>query len=78
MVDFDLPSACVFFVAYRMNRDGDTVQIEVINWKPSRSEVVCAEIYGTVMTAITLGSDFIPGHTYTVAVIGVTETFVAQ
>lgn len=73
-----LPNACVTFAGYRMDRDGDTVQIEVINWKPSRSDVVCAEIYGTVMTTITLGSDFIPGHTYTVAVNGVTETFVAQ
>ena len=73
-----LPNACVTFAGYRMDRDDDTVQIEVINWKPSRSDVVCAEIYGTVMTTITLGSDFIPGHTYTVEVNGVTETFVAQ
>ena len=28
-----LPNACVTFAGYRMDRIGDTVQIEVINWK---------------------------------------------
>ncbi len=73
-----LPNACVSFAGYRVDRNGDTVQIEVINWKPSRSDVACAEVYDTVTTTITLGSEFNPGHTYTVAVNNVTETFVAQ
>ena len=73
-----LPNACVTFAGYRMDRDGDTVRIEVINWKPSRSDVVCAQVYGTVETTIILGSEFNPGHTYTVEVNSITETFVAQ
>lgn len=73
-----LPNACFSFAGYRMDRIGDTVQIELINWKPSRSDVACAEIYRTVMTTITLGIDFDPGRTYTIEVNGVIETFVAQ
>ena len=73
-----LPNACFSFAGYRMDRIGDTVQIELINWKPSRSDVACAEIYRTAMTTITLGIDFDPGRTYTIEVNGVIETFVAQ
>ena len=40
--------------------------------------MACAEIYRAVETTIPLGSDFVPGRRYTVAVNEVTETYVAQ
>ena len=73
-----LPNSCASFGGYRLERDDETVRIEVVNWKPSNPDVACAEIYRTVETTILLGSDFVPGSTYTVLVNDVTETFVAQ
>ena len=73
-----LPNSCASFGGYRLERDDETVRIEVVNWKPSNPDVACAEIYRTVETTILLGSDFVPGSTYTVLVNDVTETFVTQ
>ena len=73
-----LPNACVTFGGHRLEREDDTIRIEMLNWKPADSEVVCAQVYGTVETRISLGSDFESGKTYTVVVNDVKETFVAQ
>ena len=61
-----------------MDRRGDTIHIEVINNKPADSQVMCAMVYGTVETRISLGTDFESGTTYTVEVNDTSETFVAQ
>ncbi len=64
---------------YRLDRNGDTFQIEMINWKPADPGVACTEVYGTVETTIPLGAaDFESGKTYTVVVNDKTKTFVAQ
>ena len=73
-----LPNGCVSFAGYRLERDGDIIRIEMVNWKPADPQVTCAQVYGTVETMIALGSDFESGKMYTVVVNDVTETFVAQ
>ena len=74
-----LPNACVSFAGYRLERDDNTFQIEILNWKPADPEVACAQVYSTVENTIALGSDFFQsGQKHTVVVNEVTETFVAQ
>jgi hypothetical protein len=73
-----LPNSCVSFGYYNMARDGDTIRVEVTNLEPAEPDVACAEIYRTVQTVISLGSEFESGKTYTVIVNNMTETFVAQ
>ena len=72
-----LPNSCVSFGGYSLTRDDDTIQIEMVNWKPADPGIVCAQVYGTVATNIPLGSKFEPGEIYTVEVNGVTTTFKA-
>ena len=76
-VQSGLPNACHEFHRYDVTQDGDTINIAVTNLKPE-APTMCAEIYGTVESNITLGSAFEGGRTYTVQVNDVTETFVAQ
>ncbi|MEE9248961.1 MAG: hypothetical protein V3U79_09725 [Dehalococcoidia bacterium] len=73
-----LPNACVSFAGYRLERDGHSIRVEMINWKPADPETACGAVYGTVETRIPLGSDFDSGITYAVVVNEVTETFIAQ
>lgn len=37
-----LPNACISFGGYRLDRDGTTIRIEMVNWKPADPQVVCA------------------------------------
>ena len=73
-----LPNSCHTFAGYRLERSGDTIHIETVNWKPADPGVACAEVYGTVKTIIPLGSNFESGKTYTVEVNELEEGFVAQ
>ena len=73
-----LPNACVSFAGYYLDRDGDAIRVETINWTPADPEIACPAIYTTVETRIPLGSEFESGKIYTVVVNDVTETFVAQ
>ena len=73
-----LPNGCVTFAGYRLERDGDTIRVEMVNWKPADSEIACPAIYGTVDTRIPLGTNFESGSTYTVVVNDVFKDFVAQ
>jgi len=73
-----LPNSCATFGGYRIERDGVTFHIEMINWEPADPGVVCAEVYRIVETTIALGSDFEFGITYTILVNDATETFIAQ
>jgi len=76
-----LPNSCAKFDSYSVaprTGDSDTIRVEVINLEPADGLVACAEVYGFVEHTIRLGSDFVPGKTYTVVVNDVTETFVAQ
>ena len=71
-----LPNACISFAGYRLERGGDTVGIEMLNWKPADPGVICAQVYGTTETRIPLGSQFDPDTTYTVTVNGETVAFI--
>jgi len=73
-----LPNACYSFAGYRLEPSGDTIHIEMLNWKPADPKVPCAEVYRIVQTTIHLGTDFESGKTYTVVVNAVRKTFVAQ
>ena len=73
-----LPNGCMSFAGYYLARDGDTIRIEMINWKPADESTPCTEEYRTLEHRIGLGSDFESGRTFTVDVNGVTTPFVAQ
>ncbi len=77
LVESGLPNGCVEFERYEVARDGDTVRVTLVNLEPAGS-VPCTEEYRTVENNILLGSDFVPGTTYTVMVNDVSETFVTQ
>jgi len=68
----------VSFGGYRLECDGDTIRVEIINWKPADPQAMCDQVYGTVDTNIPLGIDFESDKAYSVVVNDVTETFVAQ
>ena len=63
---------------YTEVRDGDTIIVEVFNLVPADGSTACAEVYTTVEHTIPLGSDFVPGDTYTVSVNGTELLFVAE
>lgn len=74
-----LPSGCAEYSRTVVQRVGDLVRLTVYNTMPSDPMVACTMIYGMVTHNTPLGSDFVPGRTYTVEVNGKVEhTFVAQ
>ncbi len=74
-----LPGGCARFERITHSTKGDRIEIEVINTEPAPDELVaCTRIYGYSENTVQLGTDFQPGTTYTVAVNGTEETFVAQ
>ena len=78
VVTSGLPNACVTFAGYYLDRDDNTIRVEMLNWKPANADVVCAQVYGSVRTTIPLGSDFESAQTYVVVINDVTESFSAQ
>lgn len=50
----------------------------MFNWKPADPELVCAQVYSTVVTDILLGPGFESGETYTVVINDVKESFIAH
>ena len=75
------PSTCDQFDSYNVTRAGNmTIIVDIFNRRcctgcPDPHEIYD---YNYAWHIIPLGSDFIPGGNYTVAVNDVTETFVAQ
>ena len=61
-----LPNACVSYGGYYLNREGDALRVEMVNWKSADPEIACAQVYSTVVTTIPLGPGFESGETYTV------------
>jgi hypothetical protein len=78
VVKTGLPNACVTFGGHRIDRSGETIRIELINWKPSDAQMMCDQVYRTVETRIALGSDFESGKKYTFEVNDVVETLIIQ
>jgi hypothetical protein len=74
-----LPSGCAEQYTHSVSRNGNAIEIEVLNSFPTGNPV-CTAIYGTYELNIGLGSDFTPGETYTISVNnGAAETeFTAQ
>jgi hypothetical protein len=73
-----LPNGCTEFGGYQVDRDGEPIRVEMVNWKPADESTACTQEYRTVDTHIHLGSDFQSGETYTVEVNGTIVTFIAQ
>jgi hypothetical protein len=73
-----LPDGCANFARTALRREGDDVFVDVLNTRPSRDDMACTMIYGEHETAVALGSDFVPGKTYTVDANGTRESFTAQ
>ena len=70
-----LPDGCHSFGGYTLTRDGNRVLIRVFNLRPSNTNLMCIQVYGTVDTKISLGSDFDPNETYTIDVNSKTISF---
>lgn len=73
-----LPNSCAKYGGYYLTRDGDTISIEMVNWKPADPNTACAEIYSTAEHNIPLGSEFDSGRTYTLDVNDKTVNLTAQ
>lgn len=69
-----LPSGCAKYHSARVQREGDTVMVSVLNSFPV-GDVVCTAVYGTRDVSVDLGSNFEAGRTYTVRVNDKTTTF---
>jgi|GEM_PF-653739 len=67
-VESGLPNGCAVFAGYRVNRDGNFISIEVLNWVPSDPRAICTMIYGTAVSKVYLGSDFDPSQAYEIHV----------
>ena len=78
VVESGLPNSCDSFAGYRIDRQGREIRVEVVNLKPSDPATLCAMVYGTVETRISLGSDFESGEAYTLQVNDMTRDLVAQ
>ena len=74
-----LPSGCAEQYTHSFTRNGDMIEVEVLNSFPEGNPA-CTAIYGEYELNIALGSDFTPGQTYTVSVNGgaAETTFTAQ
>ena len=74
-----LPSGCAQQYTHSFTRDGNEIEVLVLNSFPDGNPV-CTAIYGIYEVNIALGSDFVSGQTYTISVnAGAAETeFTAQ
>ena len=70
-----LPNSCAQFDRREVVRDGDIIEVTIVNVEPVG--VACADVYGTVTHHILLDGDFEAGRTYGLVVNDVIETFVA-
>ena len=73
-----LPNGCLSYGGYTLSREGNVTRVEMVNWRSGDSQIVCDQVYSTVVTTIPLGPGFESGETYTVLVNDKTQTFVAQ
>jgi hypothetical protein len=73
-----LPSGCVSFKGYTLERQGDTFQVTVTNVRPDQDDLVCTMIYGMHTTRIPLEGEIEVCQTYTVVVNDQTFSVQAQ
>ena len=71
-----LPSGCVSFKGYTLEREGDTFQVTATNVRPDKAGLMCTMIYGTETTRIPLTGEIEVCETYPVVVNG--ESFPVQ
>lgn len=70
-----LPNGCIKFDRYKLDRQGNTINVKVFNSAPADDTVACTMVYGMVEHNIPLGTDFVSGAEYTVMVNDVKKTF---
>jgi hypothetical protein len=73
-----LPDGCTRFARFAVRRGESVVYVDVFNTRPRSGDVMCTMIYGEHESAVPLGSDFVPGRSYTLDANGTRTTFVAQ
>ncbi len=71
-----LRDSCTTFHELKVERSGNTVNIEVTTERPRKA--TCAQVYGYFEENVALGSDFTSGETYTVRVNDYMTGFVMQ
>jgi inhibitor of cysteine peptidase len=71
-----LPSGCTSFNGLKVERSGNTININVTIQRPKNA--ICTQIYGYFEQNVNLGSDFVSGQTYTINVNDWTTSFVMQ
>ena len=72
-----LPDACHTFYRIDTQREGTEITVSVIN-SVVIGDVACAQVYGTEINVVALGSDFEVGVTYTVRVNDWEESFTPE
>ncbi len=72
-----LPDACHTFDRIETQRGGTDITVSVINSVIS-GDVACAQVYGTEINVVALGSDFEVGVTYTIRVNEWEESFTPE
>lgn len=73
-----LPNGCHAYHDAAVARQDAVVTVAVRNAVPTRDDVACTMLYGTVEHTIDLGADFTPGVAYTVSVNGRVVVFTAR
>ena len=73
-IEGGLADSCTTFHDLKMERSVSTFKITVTVRRPR--DAVCAQVYTTFEKYENLGSDFVPGETYTVHVNDQTTSFV--
>ncbi|HEX5140631.1 MAG TPA: hypothetical protein VFX19_06790 [Dehalococcoidia bacterium] len=71
-----LPSGCAKQYTHSVERSGNVITVTVLNSVPK--DAICTAIYGMYDLNIGLGSDFVPGQTYTVNVNDKSISLTAQ
>ena len=72
-----LPDACHTFERIETQREGTEITVSVFNGVVT-GDVACAQVYGTEINVVALGSDFEVGVTYTVRVNDWEESFTPE
>lgn len=77
-IEYGLPSGCAEPAGYKVEREGNRIDIKVLISLPSDPNVACTMIYGIGTHNLNLGTDFASGQTYVVDVNGTRTEFTAQ
>lgn len=70
VVTTGLPNSCYEFESASLIHDGDIIRVDASNLRPADQNMMCAEIYRTVETSLTLETSIEPCENYSVVANG--------